>query len=57
MKLFKKYFKKELFNSEKDERNFKRANKCYLCNKLYTEKDITVRYFILLIKSVMLIAD
>lgn len=57
MKLFKKYFKKELFNSEKDERNFKRANKCYLCNKLYTEKDIRVRYFILLIKSVMLIAD
>ena len=41
--IIKKHFKKELVMSKKDTKHFKTANKCHLCNKLYTEKDIRVR--------------
>ena len=39
----KKHFKTELAMNKKDERNFRTANKCHICNKLYSVKDIRVK--------------
>ena len=38
-----KHFNKDVILTEDDERNFKNADKCYICNKKYSEKDIHVR--------------
>ena len=38
-----KHFNKEIIPTKDDERNFKNADKCCICNKKYSAKDILVR--------------
>ena len=38
-----KHINKDMILTKDDERNFKNADKCYICNKKYSEKDIRVR--------------
>ena len=38
-----KHFNKDMVLTKDDERNLKNADKCYVCNKKYSEKDIRVR--------------
>ena len=38
-----KHFNKDMILTKVDERNFKNADKCYICKKRYSEKDIRVR--------------
>ena len=42
-KVIRDFFNKPLQITEDDENDFKKANKCHICNKKYTEKDIRVR--------------
>ena len=42
-KVMKKHFNKPLKMTEKDEEEFQKAEKCYICEKKYTIKDIRVR--------------
>ena len=37
------YFNKDMILTKDDERNFKKADKCYICNKKYSVKDVRVR--------------
>ena len=39
----KRHFKKELVMNKENERHFREDNKCHICNKLYSEKDVSVR--------------
>ena len=41
--IIKNNFNKPLKMTDKDEENFKKANKCHICGKKYTDKDIRVR--------------
>ena len=38
-----KHFNKDMILTEDDERNFRKADKCYICNKNYSAKDVRVR--------------
>ena len=38
-----KHFNKDMIPTKGDERNFKNADKCYICNKKHSEKDNRVR--------------
>ena len=38
-----KHFNKDMALTKDDEQNFKNADKCYVCNKKYSAKDICVR--------------
>ena len=38
-----KHFNKDLILTKDDERNFKKADKCYIYNKKYSSKDVRVR--------------
>ena len=38
-----KHFDKDMIPTKDDERNFKNADKCYICNKKYSAKNIRVR--------------
>ena len=42
-KVMKKHFNKPLRMTEVDEKEFKKATTCHICDKKYTEKDIRVR--------------
>ena len=42
-KIMKKEFTKPLRMTKDDEEKFQKANKCHICDKKYTEKDIRVR--------------
>lgn len=42
-KITKKRFNKLLITSEEDEENFKKADKCHICDKKHSQKDIRVR--------------
>ena len=42
-KVMKKHFNKPLIMTEVDEKEFKKATTCHICDKKYTEKDIQVR--------------
>ena len=42
-KMKHKRFNKDMILTKVDEINFKNADKCYICNKKYSEKDIRVR--------------
>ena len=42
-KMKHKHFNNDMILTKDDERNFKIADKCYICNKKYSEKDICVR--------------
>ena len=35
-----KHFNKDMTLTEDHERKFKNADKCYICNKKYSEKDV-----------------
>ena len=39
----KKHFSKNLVKSLEDERRFQSSNKCWICNKLFTDEDKKVR--------------
>ena len=39
----RKHFNKDMALTKVDEQNFKNADKCYICNKKYSEKDVHVR--------------
>ena len=43
-KMKHRHFNKDMILTEDDERNFKNADKCYICNKKYSAKDTRVRY-------------
>ena len=38
--IMKNHFKKELVKCKNHERNFRKPNKCHVCNKFYSEQDI-----------------
>ena len=38
-----KHFNKDIILTKDDELNFKKADKCYICNKKYSAKDVLVR--------------
>ena len=38
-----KHFSKDMILTKDDEQNFKKADKCYICNKKYSAKDVHVR--------------
>ena len=38
-----KHFNKDMIITKNDDINFKNADRCYICNKKYSEKDIGVR--------------
>ena len=42
-KMKNKHFNKDIILTRDDELNFKNADKCHICNKRYSEKDILVR--------------
>ena len=42
-KMKHKHFNKDMILTKDGERNFKNADKCYICNKKYSEKDIRIR--------------
>ena len=42
-KIKKKHCNKDVIMTKDDERNFKNADKCYICDKKYTDEDIRVR--------------
>ena len=42
-RVMKKYFNKPLRMTEENEKEFKKATTCHICDKKYTEKDIRVR--------------
>ena len=42
-RIIKKEFNKPLIMTKKDEKQFKKAEECHICNKKYTNKDIRVR--------------
>ena len=37
-KMKHKHFSKDMIQTKYDERNFKTADKCYICNKKYSEE-------------------
>ena len=37
------HFNKDMILTKDDERKFKKAVKCYICNKKYSAKDVRVR--------------
>ena len=37
------HFNKDMILTKDDERKFKKADKCYICNKKYSAKDVRVR--------------
>ena len=39
---FHRHFNKDMILTKDDEQNFKNAEKCYICNKKYYEKDVLV---------------
>ena len=41
--MIKKRFNKNLVVSVEDERSFKSSNKCWICNKLFFERDNKIR--------------
>ena len=41
-KVIKRYFNKNLVMSVEDETRFQSSNKCWICNKLYTDEDQNV---------------
>ena len=43
LKIMKKYFNKNLIMSEEDEKTFQSSDKCWMCNKLFTDEDKKVR--------------
>ena len=43
VKISKTKFNKPLKMTKDDEKNFKKADSCHICNKKYTDKDIRVR--------------
>ena len=42
-KMKHKHFNKDIILTNDDEGNFKNADKCYICNKKYSVKDIRIR--------------
>ena len=42
-KMKHKHFNRDMILTKDGERNFKKADKCYLCNKKYSAKDVRVR--------------
>ena len=38
-----KHFNRDMMLTKDDKRNFKNADKCYICNKKYSTKDVRVR--------------
>ena len=42
-KMIKEYFNKNLMISVKDEEKLQSSNKCWICNKLFTEENKKVR--------------
>ena len=42
-KMTKKHFNKPVRMTKKDQQDFEEADKCHICNKKYSEKDIRVR--------------
>ena len=42
-KMKKKHFNKDMIMTKSDERNFKKADKCHICDKKYTDEDIRVK--------------
>ena len=40
-----KHFNKNLVMSVEDETRFQSSNKCWICNKLFTDEDKKVRYY------------
>ena len=42
-KVIKKHFNKPLRMTQKNEEAFQKAEKCHICDKKYTDKDIRVR--------------
>ena len=42
-KMKHKHCNKDMVLTKDDEQNFKKADKCYLCNKKYSAKDVRVR--------------
>ena len=42
-KMKHKHFNKDIILTKVDEQNFKNANKCSICDKKYSEKDVRVR--------------
>ena len=51
MQINKKYFNKNLVISAEDERTFQSSNKCWICNKLFTDEDKKIRDHDLIIKK------
>ena len=43
-KMTKKHFNKPVRMTKKDQKDFEEADKCHICNKKYSEKDILVRH-------------
>lgn len=43
MKNYEKHFREGLVMSKGNEKHFRKANKCQICNKLYSEQDIRIR--------------
>ena len=41
--IVKKHFNKPLKMTKSDEKQFKKADKCHICDKTYTDKDVRVR--------------
>ena len=39
----KKHFNKPVRMTKKDHQDFEEADKCHICNKKYSEKDIRIR--------------
>ena len=39
----RKHFNQDMILTKDDEQNFTNANKCYICDKKYSEKDVRVR--------------
>ena len=42
-KMKHKHFSKDMILTKDNDQNFKNADKCYICNKKYCEKDVRVR--------------
>ena len=42
-KMKHKHFNKDMIQPKDDEQSFKKADKCYICNKKYSAKDVRVR--------------
>ena len=42
-KIKKKHFNKDMIMTKEDRKDFRKAERCHICDKKYTEKDIKVR--------------